>query len=227
MSKKEYQRLLELVNISKQVGYSLTLGDRIKLITFTEQGKTNETYAYDYDETNCIQRIEVRINEQAQRLYSQWGSHFLEFAPIAFTANHRIDIGKYTANVIAHVDATGNLVTDTAKCEGTNEKTILQCPFSSDGLHQVSNYFTDLFYGIKLREFETTENSSVTKNATLEKEDEEMSQLLNNEDAVLALVSVWYAMSDKQRKDFANDHKDDRCMRAIYEAQKKSADLRP
>lgn len=236
MNRESYERLTELVNISQLIGFSLILGDKIQLTTYTQQGKIDEIHKYEYDDPKCIQNIEHHIEKQAQYLRHQWGSQFLEFAAAAFSAQHRVEISNYTADIYAFVDADGKpiftpkghfLEITTGKEETANpteheERLMLRCPFGSHGLQQMSEYFTHLFLGETADTLEGGDKK-VANGATVEEEDEKMTISLNDQKVVAAIVTMWYSLTDEQQQQFMDNHKNDGRMEVIREAKKRAA----
>lgn len=172
-----------LVHQAKMIGCNLFVGDRITLITYDERGKVDEKYHYDYDAD--LGRIQVRLNNIAQPLRKKWGGEFLELSSVAFSLGYSINIGDYSATLIG----TTNSRSEVSK----EEIQLLECPFSSAGLHKMSDYLANILMG------DQTDN---------EEEDEVMENELSIElspELARVIAVMYYRMSDKEQQDLMSN----------------------
>lgn len=124
--------LKELTLHAKLTDCALLVGDKIRLIIYDKKGKIRKSYKYDYEEADYINRIRHRIDKVAEPLRKKWGAEFLELASTAFSLGYSIKIDNYSA-ILMRTDNSKEKVSK-------DEVKILECPFSSEGLHEMSDY---------------------------------------------------------------------------------------
>lgn len=168
-----------LVLQAKMVGCDLFVGDRITLITYDKHGEVDKKYHYDYD-ADYTTRIQNRLNDIARPLRKKWGEQFLELSPVAFSLGYWINIGDYSATLMGTTNSRSEVSKD--------EIQILECPFSSAGLHKMSDYIANIFLGDQ-----TVNNDS-------EEEDDIMDIELSPELARVITI-MYYRMSAKEQQD--------------------------
>ncbi len=153
--------LKELTLRAKLTGCALLVGDKIRLIIYDKKGKIRKSYKYDYGETDYINRIRHRIDKVAEPLRKKWGAEFLELASTAFSLGYSIKIDNYSAILMGTDNSKGEVSKDEVK--------ILECPFSNEGLHEMSDYIANALLG---EEFDTTnkEEGSIMEEVTITKE---------------------------------------------------------
>ena len=152
--------LKELTLRAKLTGCALLVGDKIRLIIYDKKGKIRKSYKYDYEEADYINRIRHRIDKVAEPLRKKWGAEFLELASTAFSLGYSIKIDNYSAILMGTDNSKGEVSKDEVK--------ILECPFSSEGLHEMSDYIANALLG---EEFDTTnKEGSIMEEVTITKE---------------------------------------------------------
>lgn len=225
MSKSSRKELLKLVRVSKMVGYNLIIGEKIELIA-TDNGELN-IVSYDSSESDCVQKVKRHIRKKARKMRDKWGDQLLEFSAIGNPVNHSVHLGKYCARVIALEDINGNLILKPGDPAITDPKkdvhkiVVLECPFSLEGVKQLSDYFSNLLYIAKSAEIEDYEDD---EDEMYERTDEEtisdMLEALSDTDILEALLRKWRSYTDEEKAEFAEKNKNGLAMYVINGAEK-------
>lgn len=171
--------LKALVHTAQLIGCSLYLGDKIYFVTYTSTGKVNDKYCYDHADIDCVKSIRCHIDKIAGPLRKTWGAEFMELAPIAFQLGYTVVVDDYSARL---VQTTGT----------EEEEELLECAFSSEGLHQMSDYLAQALLGDQLSE-------NITEKSYKEEEDIMESVVITKELAEVITI-IYYRMSPEERQ---------------------------
>lgn len=174
--------LKQLIHQAKLVGCSLFTGDKIRLIIYDKNGNVSKTYKYDYEESDYAIRIQHHIDRVAESLRKTWGADFLELAPIAFPLGYSIKVDNYSAKLIGTTNSKGEVSKD--------EIELLECPFSSEGLHAMSDYIANALLGEELND--AGEN---------QKEEEEiMEEVVLTKELARVITVMYFRMSPEEQQ---------------------------
>lgn len=127
-------------------------------------------------------RIRHRIDKVAEPLRKKWGAEFLELASTAFSLGYSIKIDNYSA-ILMRTDNSKEKVSK-------DEVKILECPFSSEGLHEMSDYIANALLG---EEFDTTnkEEGSIMEEVTITTISKELARVI---------TVMYYRMSPEEQQ---------------------------
>lgn len=207
MNKENHEKLLELVGISKLVGYNLVLANKAELISI-EKGKEVSIVSYDYG-SSCIGQIEKHLRQKAKIMRADCGEQLLTFAPLAFQINHRINLGDYYAEVIAFANLDGELILDPKDptlddADQFNVAIVAKCPFTVEGVHQMSDYFANFMYDVKSAQ--SKEKSEPVKAETDEEKIKRLLEDLSDINVLDALLRKWHSYTEAEKEAFAQQH---------------------
>lgn len=194
-----------LVYQAKMVGCNLFVGDKITLITYNTHGGVDKKYHYDHDETDVAARIQNRLNEVAKPLRKKWGAEFHELSPVAFSLGYSITIGDYSATLIETTNPRGEVNKEEVK--------LLECPFSSTGLHRMSEYIGNIF----LSDLATDDSNDERK-----EEEENIMEIDLSTELANVIAIMYYRMSAKEQQDL-KENADPKVVGVIMQALQISA----
>lgn len=198
--------LKKLTHQARMVGCQLFVGDRIKLITYDRNGKTNKTYHYDYVEPDHIKNIKHRLDEMAKPLRKQWGGDFLELGSVAFSLGFIVEIGDYSAFLVKTVENPSVRIPT------------MECAFSSAGLHRMSDYLATAL--INREAPDNTNEEDVVE----EKEEESIMEEVKLTRELARVIAVMYYRMSPAEQQGIRDSADVEVNRIINKALKLSAE---
>lgn len=105
MKKEMFLKLQDLTATAETLGFSLLLENyRANLIRYNRKGEVKSSILIDYDDPNCVQKLQRRLDKVEQKKHKKWEPEFQRLAPALQAINW---VMEPTYAMVGIVDNTG------------------------------------------------------------------------------------------------------------------------